>query len=221
MRVHIWASAILFIPFPLATAVVAQAPVAVVEEVGSRTTGLEFMDYLITGRTIRLAADERLVVGYLKSCWRETIVGGIVTIGAEQSVVQDGRVQRSRVLCDTGESTTSKETAVSGAMVFRNAKQQLPKQTVYSLSPIFALKGTDATLSIERLDKPDGTISVNTAASPRGDFVDLSQRSILLAAGGSYRARHGRNTVVFKIDASASSEAMSIVGRLVDLRPSS
>jgi len=105
--------------------------------------------------------------------------------------------------------------------VFRSAKQQLPKKTVYSLSPIFALKSGDGPLVIERLDQPDRAISVNSAASPRGDFIDLSQRSISLVAGGSYRARHGRNTAVFKVDASAASEAMSIVGRLVDLRPSS
>src|SRR5262249_19207601 len=70
----------------------AQAPVAVVEDVSGKTAGVEFMDYVAAGKVIKLGAHDTIVLGYLKSCWRETITAGTVTIGTEQSEVQNGRV---------------------------------------------------------------------------------------------------------------------------------
>ena len=32
------------------------------------------MDYVEPGRIIRLGAHDRIVLGYLKSCWRETML---------------------------------------------------------------------------------------------------------------------------------------------------
>ena len=210
--------AVVLAPFPLSQSVIAQTPVAIVEEVDSKTAGLELMDYLTVGRTIRLAAEEKLVIGYLKSCWRETIVGGAVTIGVEQSEVKDGRVQRAKVRCDAGESTPSKETAASGAMVFRNVRQPLPKKTIYALSPIFELKGAGH-LIIERLDQREKSINVDTTVRQRGSFVDLSKMHFSLVAGGLYRARLGRNEVIFKIDQLADPKSVDIIGRLVHLGP--
>src|SRR5262245_62925891 len=59
-----------------AQAASAQAPVAIVEEIDSKTATLEFMDYLRTGQLIRLGERDRLVIGYFNSCWREVIIGG-------------------------------------------------------------------------------------------------------------------------------------------------
>lgn len=50
------------------------------------------MDYVEPGQVIRLGAADGLVLGYLKSCWRETITGGTVTVGTEQSQVAGGEV---------------------------------------------------------------------------------------------------------------------------------
>ena len=57
----------------LANPASAQGPVAIVEEIDSKSAGVEFMDYLTAGKTIALASADRLVIGYLKSCWREKI----------------------------------------------------------------------------------------------------------------------------------------------------
>jgi hypothetical protein len=38
----------------------------------------------------------------MSSCVRETISGGTVTVGTEQSGVEGGRVFRSNVACDSG-----------------------------------------------------------------------------------------------------------------------
>ena len=98
----------------------AQAPVAIVEEIVSKTAGIEFMDYLRLGQSIRLGESDRLVIGYFNSCWREVIIGGTVLVGKEDSEVTGGTVERRKVRCDTGKrGGTTKETAGSGAMVFR------------------------------------------------------------------------------------------------------
>ena len=100
----------------------AQSRSAVVEEVGAGVAGVQFMDYVEPSQVIRLGAADRLVLGYLKSCWRETITGGTVTVGTEQSQVAGGEVARVLVQCEGGKMMLSAELAgKSGAMVFRQA----------------------------------------------------------------------------------------------------
>jgi hypothetical protein len=80
----------------------AVAQVAVVEDVKSKTANVEFMDYVSAGKIIKLGTGERLVLGYLESCVREVITGGVVMVGAERSEVTLGEVQRTQVPCDGG-----------------------------------------------------------------------------------------------------------------------
>ena len=109
----------------LVSPVAAQTPAAVVEEVGGSVTGVQFMDYVEPGQVIRLGTHDRIVLGYLKSCWRETITGGTVTVGTEQSEVAGGEVVRAKIACEGGKMTLSAELAgKSGAMVFR----QVPRR---------------------------------------------------------------------------------------------
>src|SRR6201997_1678556 len=86
----------------LISAASAQSPAAVVEEVQGNVPGVQFMDYVDPGQVIRLGAHDRIVLGYLKSCWRETISGGTVTVGPEQSEVAGGEVARAKVACEGG-----------------------------------------------------------------------------------------------------------------------
>src|SRR4051812_34484614 len=86
----------------IATPAFAQTPVAVVEDVSGKSAGVEFMDYVPAGKVIRLAPSDALVLSYMKSCWREEIHGGTVTVGPEQSDVKDGKVRRMKVECDGG-----------------------------------------------------------------------------------------------------------------------
>ena len=80
----------------------AQSPAAVVEDLAGNVPGVQFMDYVEPGQVIRLGAHDRIVLSYLKSCWRETITGGTVTIGTDQSEVRSGEVTRMGGQCVVG-----------------------------------------------------------------------------------------------------------------------
>ena len=84
------------------SAVAASIGVALVENFTGISAGVEVMQYLQTGRTIRLGPHDTIVLTYLNSCIQETITGGSVTIGIDQSEVKTGEVKRTRLNCDVG-----------------------------------------------------------------------------------------------------------------------
>src|SRR5580693_2933297 len=86
-------------------------PIALVEDVKSATADVEFMDYVGNGQVIKLGPGDTLVLSYLKSCAYETITGGTVVVGAEQSAVQDGQVTRAKVPCAGGKIQLSSQEA--------------------------------------------------------------------------------------------------------------
>src|SRR5262245_34940119 len=90
-------------------------PTALVEDVTSATAGVEFMDYVGGGQVIELAPADVLVLSYLKSCEHETITGGTVTVGAERSTVQGGRIVRAKVACDGGKVRPNAQQASTSA----------------------------------------------------------------------------------------------------------
>jgi hypothetical protein len=101
-------------------AAAAGEPVAIVEAVTPPHPAVAAMDLVEPGRTIDMGAGGELVLGYLRSCQRERIRGGAVTVGAERSTVTGGRIVRERVECDGGKLVlTPEQAARSGALVFR------------------------------------------------------------------------------------------------------
>jgi hypothetical protein len=206
--------------------VAAQTPAAVVEEVGGGVTGVQFMDYVEPGQVIRLGGHDRLVLGYLKSCWRETITGGTVTIGAEQSEVAGGEVVRAKIACQGGKMMLSAELAgKSGAMVFRQVPNRQaagtphPQFTLYGLSPVFEVR-PGGRLVVERLDQPGERheIVVTDQQLIRGAFLDFAKAGVALAPGGIYRAKMAEQEIVFKIDADAKPGDVPLAGRLARLQ---
>src|ERR1035438_9015465 len=145
--------------FGLAASAAAQAPVAIVEDAQGKVEGVEFMDYVAPGKIIKLGPKATVVLGYMKSCWRETITGGTVIVGAEQSVVHLGDVQRVKVDCDGSSIQLSDRVGnQSAATTFRDLKPGQrtatpppPQLTLYGLSPIVEVKG-GGTLLVERID---------------------------------------------------------------------
>ena len=198
----------------------AQAPVAVVEDVNSKSAGVEFMDYVAPGKVIRLGAADTLVLGYMNSCWQESITGGTVTVGASQSAVAGGKVQREKTACDGGKMQLSEHQASkSGAVVFRGAPKPStaqPQLTLYGLSPVVDVKG-GGHLVIERLDHPGERLETEIAAHQlfRGSFYDFAKAGQALKAGGVYRASVGARQIVFRVDPEAQAGNAPIIGRLL------
>jgi hypothetical protein len=202
----------------------AQAPVAVVEDVNSKSAGVEFMDYVAAGKVIKLGPSDTLVLSYMSSCARETITGGTVTVGTGQSVVTGGKVDREHPACDAGKiQLTAQQASQSGAVVFRSAPKPGAAQarlTIYGLSPVVEMKGPGH-LVVERVDAPGDKIEVDVGAAQlkRGAFFDLASAGKSLAASGTYRASVGGSQLVFKVAPDARPGATPIVGRLLRVQP--
>jgi hypothetical protein len=207
----------------------AQVPVAVVEDVSSKTANVEFMDYVPIGKVIQLGPQGTLVLNYMRSCWRETINGGTVKVGAEQSDVQHGEVERQKVNCDGGRLMLTAELGKQSAgMVFRGmpspeqSSAPKPQITLYGLSPIVEMKG-GGLLEIERVDQPGQHIEATVAPQQlvNGVFYDLAKAGTVLEPGGIYRAKLGSRQLIFATDPNAKPGASPIVGRLLRLQPAS
>jgi hypothetical protein len=200
----------------------AEAPSAVVENVTGKPAGVEFMDYVAPGKVIELGPQDSIVLGYLKSCWRETITGGTVTVGTEQSTVKQGKVERAKVGCDGGQmQLTAQQASQSAGMVFRDrprpAAAAAPRAqvTLYGLSPLVEVKD-GGTLIIERLDQQGEHREVPVGGKlVHGAFYDFAKSDAPLTAGGTYRASLGKQEVVFKVDSQAKPGPTPIVGRLL------
>src|SRR5713101_6200842 len=95
--------------------------VALVES--SNSPGVEFMDYVQAGQIIRLGPHQTIVLSYMSSCLRETIIGGTVTVGTDWSEVQSGEVRRLRGQCDAGKMVLTGAQTHIGGRAFRGPTQ--------------------------------------------------------------------------------------------------
>lgn len=206
----------------LTSVVHAETPVAVVEDVQGKVTGAEFMDYVVPGTVIKLGSDGKVVLGYLKSCRRETVTGlGTLIVGAEQSAVHLADLNAIQVPCDSNQSqVVPQQVNESAATIVRSINEPsatVPSLTIHGVSPIIEATGPGK-LVIERLDVPGERHELAPAAMTRGRFYDLARTKLSLVAGGIYSARIGSRLLVFRIDAAADAGAGPIIGRLIRLR---
>ena len=191
-------------------------PVAIVEDVTSEMPGVRAFDYLAKGRLISLSVGETLILGYLRSCVRETIQGGEVSIGARESVVVGGLVIREIVECDGGRTELSAaEAAQSGVITFRAGAQDRRGTAsnpirVFSSSPAFTFPRSVSAISIRRLDGSEPALTLPVA----GRTLDLRATGEVLTPGVVYEARAGGAVRVFEIAASAR-PAAPLTSRLV------
>ena len=167
-----------------ASAAAAPVQVALVENLTGSPAGVEFMDYLETGKTIELGSRDTIVLSYMSSCVRETITGGKVTVGTDQSEVQAGKVTRTKVACDAGKmQLASNQPAQFGGRIFRSAPSNVPaaesspQLTLYGRSPLVELKNP-GTLLVERIDQASEryTVEVSNDHLLHGRFYDFAKR---------------------------------------------
>lgn len=195
---------------------VAAAPAALVEDIAGAKSPVRALDYLNAGQTVDLGAKGTMTIGYLASCVQERIVGGLVTIGKDQSKVDKGQVERSSTRCDgnllalTG-SQAVHSAAVAVRKVDGEAEQVL---TVYHVSPMIILpKG--GKIVVKRVDVPGERheFQVESAADAQ-PHVDLAAAKVALTPGGTYMVVVGIRGRNFRIADNATAEG-ALVGRLV------
>ena len=200
---------------------IAQSPVAVVEEVQGNVTGAEFMDYVVPGKVIKLAAGASVVLGYMKSCRRESISGtGTVIVGEDESKVHLAEVEGAKTNCDPAQvHATTRATSDVAASVVRSigkgASPAGPQLTLYGTSPLVEAKGR-GTLVFERLDQKGERQQFDLSGNQlKGRFYDLAGTSKSLTPGATYAATFASRRVVFRVDPQAKSGPTPIVGRLL------
>lgn len=202
-----------------------QAPVAVVEDVQGKVTGAELMDYVVPGQVIKLGAGAKVTIGYMKSCWRETISGiGTVIVGTEESSVHLAEFKAGKVPCDSSQAERiNKEAGESAATLVRSLREDTPKGppplVLHGQSPIVATSERGR-LVVERLDVKGEHYEVDlTKASPaRGKFYDLAKNHIALKPGGAYSMKLNSKFTAFVVDSGATPGAGPVIGRLVTLQ---
>jgi hypothetical protein len=222
MRRLIAATAILFASTAIARA---EPPVAVVEDVQGKVAGAEFMDYVTPGQVIKLGQGGKVVLGYMKSCWRETISGiGTVIVGSEQSSVHLADFKAEKVACDpTQAQRIGKELGESAATVVRSLKDDPkkgpPPLVLHGQSPIVSTSERGK-LVVERLDVKGERYEVDLARAQlaRGRFYDLGKSNIALTPGGAYSITVKSKFAAFVVDPNAAPGAGPVIGRLVTLQ---
>ena len=201
-----------------------QAPVAVIEDVQGKVTGAELMDYVVPGQVIKLGAGAKIIIGYMKSCWRETISGiGTVIVGTEESSVHLAEFKAGKVPCDSSQAERiNKEAGESAATLVRSLRDDTqkgpPPLVLHSQSPIVETSERGKLL-VERLDVKGEHYEVDlTKASPaHGKFYDLAKSKIALKPGGAYSMKLNAKFNAFVVDSDATPGAGPVIGRLVTL----
>jgi hypothetical protein len=200
----------------------AEPPSALVEDVQGKVTGAEFMDYVIPGQVIKIGPNGSIVLGYLKSCRRQTISGiGTVIVGADESKIHLSDVRDEWVECDASHAhATTKETSEVAATVVRGIGPPAApgaQVTLYGASPIFEMKGRGA-LIVERLDKAGERQQIEIGNNRiKGRFFDFAKVNRALAPGGTYAATFGATKIVFRIDPQAKPGTAPVLGRLLQM----
>ncbi len=194
-----------------------QDPAAIIEAIDAENvTDLEFMDFVYEGMELSLGETGSITLSYLRSCRVEQIKGGVVRVGQSKSEVSSARpVEIIEVNCDGGGIVpTDRQSDVAG-VAFRKADtiDETPVN-IYSTAPIFAFSQPVDELVIERVgvgQEQPVTFPVN------GKRLDLANHRVSLEAGGTYRAKAGDKSVLFKISPRATDVGRTFLERLIGI----
>lgn len=194
---------------------VTREDVAIVEDVSPGIGDLRRFDLIAAGRTAELGQDGRIVLGYLKSCWQDSITGGRAVAEPLKSFVVGGALTRRRVECDAAglAQMNSAGAAARGGGSLAGPALPEPDVNLYGLSPIIISREPGALL-IERLDATAAPLRLELPESK----IDLAEKNIALEAKGLYRFSRGAVVLVVRIDSLAEPGRAPAVGRLVIFR---
>jgi hypothetical protein len=202
----------------VAGAVCAPVHVALVEDVSGHPAGVQLMDYVEPGQVIRLGSGDRIVLGYLRSCVRETITGGTMTVGTERSEIEAGKLERAKMRCDGERMLRAADAGAAAGMTFRGTSPRVvkPQFILFGSSPVLELHSPGKVV-IERIDQlgERHVIDIGKEELAHAAFYDFADTGRALKPGGTYRASFAPQELVFKIDGDAKPGRTPIVGRLL------
>lgn len=194
----------------LSTGVAAQAaprPVVIVEDSMKTKGPVQAFSLLAENATFDLAKGETIVLGYLKSCTRETITGGSVTIGAKESVVEGGVVRREQTECAVNKlALTADESQQSGVIAFRGTVKH-----IFTRQPIIM-----AEKSVDVIIKPvEG--GETWEIKPENGRVDFRAAKLEMQPGTNYHVVGTKQTVIVEVDAAANTTKTGLLERVIIL----
>lgn len=205
----VWIAAVVMLAAGLASEPVQSE--ALVEAVSGQSRP-EIFDILPEGTKLQLRDDAEVLLGYPTSCVQERIRGGTLLVGADESQVTGGSVERSTLDCGVSMVLAENERQVSGASVWRNENAR-GHILVYDLSPVLALGGTPAFVTVMRTDLPGREIRI---VAP-GEHLDLAERGISLEPGGIYQIAFGDRQAIIEVDFEATRAGGPLVTRFVQM----
>lgn len=185
----------------------ATKPVAIVED-SAKTEGRgQAFDLLEQNEVLKLAPGETLVLGYLKSCVRETITGGTVTIGAKESTVEGGKVAREKTECtQTKLALTADESQQSATIAFRGQIKH-----VHTRQPlIIAEKG--GSVKIEPIEGGE-----SWDLKPENGRIDFQAAKFEMQPGARYKVTGVKTSLIVEVDAAATTAKTGTLERVVVL----
>jgi hypothetical protein len=188
-------------------AAAAPKPVAIVEE-SSRNEGPgQTFDLVAEGTEIGLSPSETIVLGYLKSCVRETITGGKVVIGNKESAVEGGKVSREKTECAVTQlALTADESQQSATIAFRGQVKH-----IYTRQPIIIARKSDGVI-IEPVNGGE-----TWRIEPENGRIDFQAAKLEMQAGAAYRVKGFTQTVIVEVDPKADKAKTGILERIVIL----
>lgn len=182
---------------------------ALVEEASS-ASGLSAFQFLDKGTRLTLSDTDRIVIGYPETCVRETIRGGIVTIGTGQSEITGGEVDRETFSCGARVALSTAERQESGASAWR-AVQDGDAVVIYDLSPLIIFSHSPSMVKIERIDLTGRPLLLRVA----GTALDLAEKGVALEPGGIYVVSTEVGSIEIELDFDAVSKGGPAVTRVV------
>ena len=191
----------------IAPAAAAPKPVAIVEESPRNEGPGQMFDLVAEGTEIGLSPSETIVLGYLKSCVRETITGGKVVIGNKESVVEGGKVAREKTECAVTQlALTADESQQSATIAFRGQVKH-----IYSRQPIIIARKSDGVI-IEPVNGGE-----TWRIEPENGRIDFQAAKLEMQPGAAYRVKGFTQTVIVEVDPKADKAKTGILERIVIL----
>jgi hypothetical protein len=189
--------------------------VAIVEDCSPSFSGAEVFEYLSPGTILKLADNEWISLGYLRSCNQETINGGTILVGENKSTVVDGSINRRKVQCDSENlQLTTDQSDRAGVSVMRKSEGQIEvSMVIHSTSPLLHITTSATTLEVASLDRPGKPLIFDVEEHR----VDLAKHGVTLRGGGLYSAKTDDREVVFRVDKFSRPGPSALLSRLIPL----